>query len=315
MIKIIMIVIAAFAVSLLAGVSSAQSSSRWEISSPPTIEGEKEPSEIIEETPPAAAAPAPAPESPRPTYAAPSPKSDLPEGWEKPKEVPAGAVRLEDVKPGVTKPVPQQLDAPSGVSAPAPRPAPPAPVATTPSTGAKSDLPAGWEKPTPVPPGAVKLEDVKAKEAKPAPAPVEKAKPAEPEPQAAAEPQEPDDKSLWDSRMLPPVPLHDVETEAAPVTTAVPPPAPREPAPTTTYGGHKTDLPPGWEQPTTVPPGTVRLEDVKPGTRPATEAGAAAAPAKQKAAPAKESAIEEEDVEPAGEEPGTQKKTRQRWGM
>lgn len=314
MIQIIMIVIATFAVQIFFGISSAQSSSRWEISSSPTIADEKEPVEVIDETPPAAAAPAPAAESPRPTYAAPSSKSDLPTGWEKPKEVPPGAVRLEDVKPGVTKPKPQQLDAPSGVSGPAPRPVPSAPFATTPSAGAKSDLPPGWEQPTPVPPGAVKLEEVKARETKTAPAPVEKAKPAKPEPQAAAEPEEPVDKSLGDSRTRPPVPLHKIETGPAPVTATVPPPAPYTPAPTTT-GGHKSDLPAGWEQPTPVPPGAVRLEEVKPGTRPATEAGAAAAPAKQKAAPAKESAVEEEDVEPAGEEPGTQKKTRQRWGM
>jgi hypothetical protein len=322
MMQIIMIITATMVVQVFAGLSLAQSSSRWDVSPPAaTIAGEKEPSEVIQEMPPAAAAPAPQPA--RPAYAAPSPKSDLPEGWEKPKEVPQGAVRLEDVKPGVTKPKPQQLDAPAGISGPAPRPAPAAPsapVSAAPSGGAKSDLPAGWEKPAEIPEGAVRLEDVKAGAAKPKaaepaaePAAKKKAQPAKPEPQAAAVPEEAEDKALWDSRSRPAIPLHQVETGPAPVTTAAPWPPPAGRAPET-RGTEKSDLPPGWEQPAAVPPGAVRLEDVKPGTRPAVEAGAAA-PAEEKSAPAKETAIKEKDVTPSREGEGTRQETRQRWGM
>ncbi len=90
------------------------------------------------------------------------PKSDLPPGWEQPTPIPPGAVRLEDVKPGVTKPKPIQLEEPVTPYVPPSEPAPYIPKPEASAEKVKSDLPPGWEQPTPIPPGAVRLEDVKS---------------------------------------------------------------------------------------------------------------------------------------------------------
>lgn len=342
MIKIIMMIIVALMLQI-APLKDLTAGSRWEQAVPAEKqEGASSEIEEVTETPPPAPAAAP---SPAPA-AAPTPvtsyKSDLPEGWQPPPAVPPGAVRLEDVRPGTTKPAPQQLDVPTTVtSAPEPAPAPsriattpppaPAPSAPAPSAGGKSDLPEGWEPPPALPPGAVRIEDIKPGTT------IQKPKGEVPPPSAAApEPAqteeetmaeaEPVDKSLWDTRNQPPVRRHEVEglpppsstlppvstaptpsPEPEPVTTAVPPPAAPAPAPVVT--GHKSDLPEGWEPPPSVPQGAVRIEDIKPGTRPGTQAGAASAPSPTKEVIEEDVTIEEE------EDTGAPGKTRQRWGM
>lgn len=154
------------------------------------------------------------------------PKSDLPEGWEEPLEVPAGAIRLEDVRPSGAPPE----------AAPPPAAPEAAPVA-----------------PPPAPPEAVT-------EAKPA------APEAPPLPAAEVGPPEygSDSRSQpVDWRFAPP---EATGAPAEPtVAEEAPPPAPviGEAAAGERVYEPRSDLPEGWQEPVMVPPGAIRLEDVK----------------------------------------------------
>lgn len=174
------------------------------------------------------------------------PKSDLPEGWEEPTELPPGTIRLEDVRsrgePTEAAPPPAAPEAAPLPAAPAPvapaaapPPAPPTPVtkvapaapeAPPPAPaagevaagekvyGPKSDLPEGWEEPTVLPPGSIRLEDVKSPYGPPPAAPPA-APPPPPPPPPAPEP-----------AYVPPAAPPPPPTPAAPEPVYVPPPPP-----------------------------------------------------------------------------------------
>ncbi len=165
----------------------------------------------------------------------------------------------------------------------APAPAPVrAPVAAPSAGGCKSDLPGGACPEAVVPPGAVRLEDVK---------PGTRPKP-------------------MTGEVIPPK-----YPSAAPAPTPAPTPM-RAPVAAPSTGGCKSDIPGVPCTEAAVPPGAVRLEDIKPGTRPATASQPRPTPPSTDEfappPPAKKSNIEEVPVGADGV-PIDQSKQKQRW--
>jgi hypothetical protein len=189
------------------------------------------------------------------------PKSDLPEGWEEPTELPPGAVRLEDVRPRGEPAEAAPAAPPSPAAAPEVAP-PPAPAPAAPAAA-----------PPPAPPEAVTEAAPAAPEAPPTPT-------AEVGPPVSGS----------DSRTEP-VNWRFAPTEAtgAPAEPTVaeeaPPPAPAagEVAAGERVYEPKSDLPEGWAEPTVLPPGSIRLEDVKSPYGPPPAAPPAAPPAPEPA--------------------------------
>ena len=153
-----------------------------------------------------------------------------------------------------------QQQAPAAQAAPAP-----APQVVVP----KSDLPG--QEPVVLPPGAVRLEDVKPG-TRPQPSQAPATTTAAPsKPAAPAVP--PVDPTLYDTRSQPVQQPYSAAPSPAPTAQA------RPAAPVT--GGCKTDLPGGACDQPAVPPGAKRIEDLKPGTtlKPQVGTTAPAAPA------------------------------------
>jgi hypothetical protein len=182
-------------------------------------------------------------------------KSDLPAGWDEPTELPAGAVRLEDVDRGV-----------------GPSPAPAAP--TTPSAAA----PTMPTSPTPPP--------MPNQPASPRPAAV---MPTSPAMAGSGEP-----TTGGDTRNLPvdmrfappeaggmspytPPPPPSGRTAAAPISSPPPPPPPVSTSTPGASAGY-SDLPAGWDEETALPAGAVRLEDINSPYGGMTDRGAVASP-------------------------------------
>ncbi|MFH1829617.1 MAG: hypothetical protein ABH871_02410 [Pseudomonadota bacterium] len=152
----------------------------------------------------------------------------------------------------------------------------------------QSDLPEGWEEPAaPLPPGAVKLEEVgKPSTTTPAASVPAEAAPAEalPDEMGPSEPT-PSDTGVYDKPQkypgsqistIPPVTGPHAGTPAAGTYGSAPAAAP---------SGVSSDLPAGWEEPAApLPPGAVKLEEV--GSRPAAPA-AVPESAAEPSAPAK----------------------------
>ena len=353
MINIIMMIVAALAIQTAPlFVFDAAASSRWDQTVPAETEAGV-PGPIEEKTEvaprPTAAQPTPLPAAaPQPVI---SYKSDLPEGWDQPATLPPGAIRLEDVKPGTTRPKPQQLDMPSTATAapqPAPTPEPaPAPIRVAPppsaptiaatpqpvTTTQKSDLPEGWEPPPSLPPGAVRIEDIKSGVTIQKPKGEAAAVPSAPVQTKAAEPAadtelEPVDKSLWDTRNQPPVRRHETEglpppsPVLVPVTTAAPTPAPT-PQPVSTAVPPPTPapipVPTPAPAPTPVyksdlPEGWDQPPTLPPGSVRIEDIKPGTRPAPQAGAAPQKQVIEEEiTIEEKTESEPTTK--RQRWGM
>lgn len=304
--RTVIIIAAVITAALVAGYASAQQ--RWEGSGTPPPAEQK-----------AQAAPAPAPSTPSypppPAAAAPAHskagcKSDLPGVPCEETVVPPGAVRLEDVKAG-TKPKPATGEA-TPVPAPAPAPAAKAPAAAAePAPARDPNLYDTRNLPATPPPGYQQPTTVQTTTKGYAPAKTQPSAPV-----AATGGCKSDLPNVpCEPAAVPPgaVRLEDVKpgTKAKPQPLSAPPSAPAQPS--TIYGGHKSDLPGGWDEPTQVPPGAVRLEDVKAGTRPA-QAGAqpqAPQPAAQPTPP-RQSGIQEVPAGP-GEAPDAQGKQNQRW--
>ncbi|MFH1874781.1 MAG: hypothetical protein ABH859_06330 [Pseudomonadota bacterium] len=153
-------------------------------------------------------------------------KTDLPPGWEAPPAVPAGAVRLEDVQPGKTKPVPAGIPAEAASE-------------TAPAVSGVTDtrnMPA-WR------PGEPSPTTISAP-----PPPLEPPRVPVPEPVPVVE--------------EPIAPITVPETQPEPLPAAE---EPSVAVPEEKVFRYKSDLPEGWEEPVHVPEGAVPIEKVKPG--------------------------------------------------
>ncbi len=143
----------------------------------------------------------------------------------------------------------------------------------------KSDLPAGWDEPTDLPQGAIRLEDVGGRPV----APSQPATSGDPvvSPPAAVR----DDAAIAPSAAGPSEPLQGSSTRDLPVDmnfappeaggmspVSPPPPAAASAAPVSSPSANVpaqassagySDLPAGWNEETSLPDGAVKLEDVR----------------------------------------------------